>query len=147
LDIATTPLNPGKRHSPYGDAAIIFWSTIGLAIAYWLVVGIARVVSAWGRGASRPGPGFWPKVENAGFVLASAISGERLATSRALLRFGEVIVILSIVNQSNTRFEGTPSLRDIIFHTQWCASLAMVAVQWPEFVCELISSYMYDFGT
>lgn len=31
----------------------------------------------------------------------------------------------------------TPSMRDIIFHTQWCAGLAMVAVQWPGFTCAL----------
>jgi hypothetical protein len=45
------------------------------------------------------------------------LSGERLANSPALLRFC------------------TPSLRDIIFHSQWCAALAMVAVRWPQFVC------------
>ena len=28
----------------------------------------------------------------------------------------------------------TPSMRDV-FHTQRCATLAMVAVQWPEFIC------------
>lgn len=27
-------------------------------------------------------------------------------------------------------------MRDIFFHTQWCAALAMVAVQWPRFVCK-----------
>lgn len=27
-------------------------------------------------------------------------------------------------------------MRDIFFHTQWCAALGMVAVQWPDFVCE-----------
>ena len=26
-------------------------------------------------------------------------------------------------------------MRDIVFHTQWCAILSMVAVQWPNFVC------------
>jgi len=30
---------------------------------------------------------------------------------------------------------GSPSLRDIMVHTQWCAALAMIAVQWPPFVC------------
>ncbi|KAJ3529080.1 hypothetical protein NM688_g7903 [Phlebia brevispora] len=67
------------------------------------------------------GRGLWAKVESAGFILASAISGERLATSPALMRFC------------------TPSLRDIIFHTQWCAALAMVAVQWPQFVYPLVA--------
>jgi len=28
-------------------------------------------------------------------------------------------------------------MRDIVFHSQWCAALAMVAVQWPNFVCKL----------
>lgn len=88
LDAATTPLNPGHG-SVYGQANYIFWGSVGLAIAYWVVVGIARVIGAWGRGASRPGPGMWPKVESAGFILASAISGERLATSPALMRFGK----------------------------------------------------------
>ena len=31
--------------------------------------------------------------------------------------------------------QGTPSMRDIVFHTQWCAILCMVAVQWPDSVC------------
>ncbi len=31
---------------------------------------------------------------------------------------------------------GTPSLRDIVFHTQWCAALSMIAVQWPMFTCK-----------
>ena len=26
-------------------------------------------------------------------------------------------------------------MRDVIFHTQWCALLATVAVEWPQFVC------------
>jgi hypothetical protein len=26
-------------------------------------------------------------------------------------------------------------MRDVFFHTQWCTALAMVAVQWPEFIC------------
>ena len=34
-------------------------------------------------------------------------------------------------------------MRDVFFHTQWCATLAMVAVQWPEFICEYVFySYM-----
>lgn len=119
IDVATTPLHPGPVDSVYGNAGIIFWSTVALAIAYWLVVGLARIVSAWGRGLGRSSPGLWHRVESAGFIFASALSGERLATSPALLRFC------------------TPSLRDIIFHTQWCAALAMVAVEWPQFACKI----------
>ncbi|TBU33070.1 hypothetical protein BD311DRAFT_652998 [Dichomitus squalens] len=123
LDVNTTILDPssGGPDSVYGHANIIFWSTVGLAIGYWVVVGIARLVAAWGRGSSRGGNGFLARVEGAGFVLASALSGERFASSPALMRFC------------------TPSLRDIVFHTQWCAVLSMVAVQWPMFTYPLLS--------
>ncbi|KZP13441.1 hypothetical protein FIBSPDRAFT_960501 [Athelia psychrophila] len=121
INIDTTPLGPRSLDSAYGQAAYIFWGTVALAAGYWLVVGIARLVSAWGRGSSRPGPGFWSKVESGGFILASALSGERLATSPALMRFC------------------SPSMRDIIFHTQWCAALAMVAVQWPAFIYPILT--------
>ncbi|KAG1868176.1 hypothetical protein C8R48DRAFT_771875 [Suillus tomentosus] len=121
LSVTTTPLHPGPLDSPYGNAHIIFWATIALAATYWLIVGFARIVSAWSRGFSRPGPGIWHRFESTGFILASAISGERFSTSPALMRFC------------------SPSLRDIIFHTQWCAALAMVAVQWPPFIYPLLS--------
>ncbi|KAJ7755790.1 hypothetical protein B0H16DRAFT_1315397 [Mycena metata] len=121
LTVNTTPLSPSGRFSPYGIAQAIFWATVSLAILYWLVVGIARVVSAWGRGISRPGRSLWARAQSAGFIVASAISGERFATSPALMRFS------------------TPCLRDVLFHTQWCAALAMVAVQWPAFAYPLLA--------
>ncbi|KAK7470177.1 hypothetical protein VKT23_001615 [Stygiomarasmius scandens] len=120
IDVDTTPLDPSPDN-PYGKAISIFWATVALAIAYWVLVGIARIVSAWDRGITSKGKGVWARAQSAGFILASAISGERLATSPALLRFS------------------TPSMRDIIFHTQWCAVLSMVAVQWPSFVYPLLS--------
>ncbi|PPQ63149.1 hypothetical protein CVT24_005789 [Panaeolus cyanescens] len=120
IDLLTTPLDPGPQ-SPYGKAKIIFWSTIALTISYWLVVGAARIASAWGRGITRPGGGIWSRAQSAGYILASAISGERLTTSPALMRFG------------------TPSMRDIFFHTQWCTILAMVAVEWPQFIYPLLT--------
>ncbi|EIW76183.1 hypothetical protein CONPUDRAFT_110955 [Coniophora puteana RWD-64-598 SS2] len=121
MTVDTTPLAPGPLNSPYGQAHIVFWATVGLTIAYWLLVGIARLTSAWGRGISRPGSSLWQRTRSAGFVLLSAISGERLAQSPALMRFC------------------SPSMRDIIFHTQWAAALSMVAVQWPPFVYPLLS--------
>ncbi|KAJ6536674.1 hypothetical protein DFH09DRAFT_1401069 [Mycena vulgaris] len=119
LTVNTTPLDP-SIDSPYGVARAIFWATVALAILYWLVIGVARVVSAWGRGITRPGRSLWARAQSAGFILASAISGERFATSPALMRFS------------------TPCLRDVLFHTQWCAALAMVAVQWPSFAYPLL---------
>ena len=90
IDLDTTPLVPGPLSSPYGHGHLIFWLTVALAIAYWVVVGLARLVSAWGRGSTRNGPGLWARVESAGFILASALSGERLASSPALMRFCEL---------------------------------------------------------
>jgi hypothetical protein len=106
LNLDTTPLGPRRLGSAYGRASIIFWATVTLAIVYWLVIGITRIVSAWGRGSSRSGSGIWPKVEGAGFILASAISGERLATSPALLRFCECFqsLYMQCPNLFHTRF-------------------------------------------
>ncbi|THU88926.1 hypothetical protein K435DRAFT_729542, partial [Dendrothele bispora CBS 962.96] len=120
IDVDTTPLNPSPDN-PYGRAKVIFWATVALTIAYWVLVGFARIVSAWDRGITSKGKGVWARAQSAGFILASATSGERLATSPALLRFS------------------TPSMRDIIFHTQWCATLAMISVQWPTFIYPLLS--------
>ncbi|KAG6844527.1 hypothetical protein H0H87_006183 [Tephrocybe sp. NHM501043] len=119
IDVITTPLDP-QPNSPYGQAKIIFWSTVGLSIAYWVIVGLARIASAWGRGITRH-DGLWSRAQSAGFIIASAISGERFATSPALMRFC------------------TPSMRDIMFHTQWCAVLAMVAVEWPPFIYPILT--------
>ncbi|KAK1224510.1 hypothetical protein PQX77_012589 [Marasmius sp. AFHP31] len=120
LDIETTPLKP-DGDEPYGKATAIFWASVALAIAYWLEVGIARIISAWNRGITRPDKGLWERAQSAGYILASAISGERFAVTPALLRFC------------------TPSMRDVIFHTQWCAVLSMVAVQWPTFIYPLLT--------
>jgi hypothetical protein len=119
IDVFTTNLSPGTWHSVYGHAVAIFWGTVALAIAYWSIVLVARIVSAWGRGVARTGAGLLGEVERVGFVFASALSGERFAVSPALMRFC------------------TPSMRDILFHTQWVAALSMVAVQWPRFVYPL----------
>jgi hypothetical protein len=87
VDVVTTPLAP-KPDSPYGDASIILWGTVGLTVAYWATVGLARIVSAWGRGISRHA-GIWSRAQSAGYIVASAISGERLSSSPALLRYCE----------------------------------------------------------
>lgn len=89
IDVSTTPLEASGKEGPYGDARIILWASVALAAAYWIVVGIARVVSAWGRGVNRSARGVWGRLQSGGFILASAISGERLAASPALMRFCE----------------------------------------------------------
>ena len=88
VNIATTPLHPGALGSVYGHAKLIFYLTVVLCAAYWLLVAIARLSSAWTRRSGWSRSGFWARVENVGFVVASAISGEGLSKSPALMRFG-----------------------------------------------------------
>ncbi len=131
VDVDTTPVRDQNQTSHLGYPQILFWVSVSLVILYWVVIGLARVSAAWSRGAAKPD---WSGVRWAGTVLASAISGERLSTHSALLRFA------------------TPSWRDVFFHTQWqvsvhlspwicsnivrrCASLIMIAVQWPIYTC------------
>ena len=100
VEVQVTPLVPGSIEGPvddnlYGHAVIIFWFSIALAISYWLTAGLARVVAAWGRGLNSSGRGLWSRVESAGYILASAISGERLASTPALMRFGEFALFFS----------------------------------------------------
>lgn len=151
LNIATTPLEPGTQGSVYGNARLIFIGTVTLCAVYWLLVAIARLSSAWARRSGWSRSGFWNSVENVGFVVASAISGEGLSKSPALMRFGTSFIVwcsvmagarsdlstLCLLVRSPPAFPtaATPSMRDVFFHTQWCAALAMVAVQWPEFIC------------
>jgi len=87
LDAYTTRLQPTDTGGLYGDWNILFWATIGLTAGYWVVTGIARISAAWNRGHGRSGNAVWFSIERLGFVLASAISGEKFASSPALLRF------------------------------------------------------------
>lgn len=137
INVDTTPLRPDGG-SVYGHAAAVFWATAALAIAYWLVVGAARLSAAWKRGRQRVHSNPWSRVQGLGFVLASAISGERFAYSPALIRFGAYVRTYAVVRAH--RFAGTPSMRDVVFHTQWCALLGMLSVQWPRFACTSVCS-------
>lgn len=100
IDIATTPLDPGAVGSVYGRAKIIFWTSIALSAVYWFLVATARLSSAWSRRSGWSGRGFWSRVENFGFVVASAVSGEGLSKSPALIRFGTLALGISLVNAS-----------------------------------------------
>ncbi|KAG8755453.1 hypothetical protein FRC14_004035 [Serendipita sp. 396] len=119
LEVAVTPVT--SDHHPYGGWTGIFWGTIALVLSYWIVIGIGRISAAWDRGLGRSGNPWWLKVERTGFVLASALSGEKFSVSPALLRFA------------------TPSTRDVILTTQWCATLGMIAVQWPDFAYPILA--------
>ena len=92
VNIATTPLHPGALGSVYGHAKLIFYGTVSLCVAYWLLVAIARLSAAWARRSGWSRSGFKDRVDNVGFVAASAISGEGLSKSPALMRFGTFFV-------------------------------------------------------
>jgi hypothetical protein len=86
LEVTATPLfTDGELYGPWTG---IFWATIGLTLAYWTVTGIGRISAAWDRGLGRSGNILWMKVERTGFILASALSGEKFSVYPALLRFG-----------------------------------------------------------
>ena len=121
VDVSSTPVrSSNSKIKDPGYPQILFWVSVGLAIGYWVVIGIARISNAWSRGVGT-GPG-WSSVRWAGTIFASAVSAERLSTHSALLRFA------------------TPSYREVLFHTQWCAALAMIAVQWPTFAYPLLTN-------
>ncbi|TKY86732.1 hypothetical protein EX895_004372 [Sporisorium graminicola] len=111
--------------SPYDDAKwywkLIFWFPVALTIGYFVVIVLARVFCAFVSRArafkNKAREGSQPNVikDTIAPTLVSAISGQKLALSAALLRFA------------------TPGCWDIILHTQFVAAISMVAVQWPEF--------------
>ncbi|KAJ9111736.1 hypothetical protein QFC19_001097 [Naganishia cerealis] len=133
----------------YPDAwywSIFLWIPAGLAIGYWIAAWAARFAAGWvvgsaGEGSSsadegetRNAPAGIGSVAGAGgdsdasrlsrkwgTMLVSGVSGERLGYSGALLRFI------------------TPGFRDVIWHLQFCAVLAMVAVDWPEFAYPILA--------
>ena len=139
IDVAATPLNledDGLSSSTnfYGHTIIIFWVSVALVIAYWILTGLARISAAWGRAGLKAGDTSWYKFRGLGFILASAISGESLASVPALMRFCESVLKFTLWNEFDFS-TGTPSMRDVFYHTQWCAIISMIAVQWPVFVC------------
>ena len=67
VNIATTPLHPGALGSVYGHAKLIFYGTVSLCVAYWLLVAIARLSAAWARRSGWSRSGFKDRVDNVGF--------------------------------------------------------------------------------
>lgn len=88
LEIAATPMYRDDEmiRGPWSG---IFWGTIALTVAYWIITSVGRISAAWDRGLGRSGNMWWMKIERTGFILASALSGEKFSVSPALLRFGK----------------------------------------------------------
>ncbi|OCF74818.1 membrane protein [Kwoniella mangroviensis CBS 8886] len=111
---------------------LFLWLPVATAIGFWIVSWGARFVTGWivGSGvaeydqkessalkiAGMGGPNKKEvRLRKWGTMVISGLSGERLSVSGGLLRFC------------------TPSLKDIMFHLQFCTMLGMIAVNWPEF--------------
>lgn len=109
VDVPVTPVEPHGIGGGYGYAHVLFWTSVGLTIGYWILNGCARLAAAsrrvgWGN------RGGWHGIQWAGTVLTSAISGERLSTSPSLLRFGAYFCI-----QYQARLCLTPGLSHSLY--------------------------------
>ncbi|OCF36726.1 membrane protein [Kwoniella heveanensis CBS 569] len=127
IDIQVTPY---KRTGWY--YRLFLWLPVAVTIGIWAVSWAARFYTGWivGSGVAEyeskessalkiAGVGAVNKREirlrKWGTMIISGLSGERLSVSGGLLRFV------------------TPSLKDLVFHIQFCAMLGMIAVNWPQF--------------
>lgn len=113
------PFSPYDEDAWYWD--LMFWLPVALFIAYFTTVSLARAITAATtrsrafRNRAREGraPSFLRDHLNP--IIISAISGQGMVLSPALLRFA------------------TPGCWDILFQLQFVAILAMCAVNWPDF--------------
>ncbi|CAO1612884.1 unnamed protein product [Sympodiomycopsis kandeliae] len=113
------PFSPYQKERWYWD--LMFYLPIGLFLAYFVSVSLARAITAATtrskafRNRAREGsaPSFLRDHLNP--IIISAISGQGMVLSPALLRFC------------------TPGCWDILFHLQFVTILAMCAVNWPDF--------------
>ncbi|WVQ99284.1 hypothetical protein IAU59_006416 [Kwoniella sp. CBS 9459] len=127
IDILVTPYT---RKGWY--YRLFLWLPVAVTIGIWAVSWAARFYTGWivGSGVAEydskesgalkvAGVGNGNKREirlrKWGTMIISGLSGERLSVSGGLLRFV------------------TPSLKDLLFHIQFCAMLGMIAVNWPQF--------------
>lgn len=136
-ELLMTPYDPGSRLY-----ALVVWLPVALAIGYWAATWAARFAAGWivgrmsmGSTARQVDEGLaaaddedvdgWGRRGGAGrrwgTMLISGLSGERVGVSGGLLRFI------------------TPGFRDVLWHLQFCAALAMVAVAWPPFAYPILA--------
>ena len=126
-DIQSTPFYPS--HWSY---LVFLWVSAGVAILYALTTWVGRI---WGAHttsisnreaelASSLTAKLSPKGlrESLGPVFWDAAAGATLQASASLRRFA------------------TPGVTDVVWAAQWVAILGMVAVDWPQFACELSCS-------
>lgn len=94
---------------------LIFWIPVSTCITFLVVQSIARIGAAYRKAKATKFVRTWAGRQRLETSLVGGISGQMFSTTPGLLRFV------------------TPSVGNIILHTQWCAALGMVAVNWPSF--------------
>ncbi|TIA85657.1 hypothetical protein E3P99_03924 [Wallemia hederae] len=94
---------------------LIFWIPVSTCIAFLVVQSVARIGTAYRKAKATKFVRVWASRQRLETSLVGGISGQMFSTTPGLLRFV------------------TPSVGNIILHTQWCAALGMVAVNWPSF--------------
>ncbi|KAJ9102590.1 hypothetical protein QFC21_002991 [Naganishia friedmannii] len=136
-------LSPYYPEAWYWD--IFLWIPAGLAIGYWIASWAARFAAGWvvrsaGDGSSSMDHG---ETRNAAGIGSVADAGGDSGASRISRKWGTMLV--SGVSGERLGFSGallrfiTPGFRDVIWHLQFCAVLAMVAVDWPEFAYPILA--------
>lgn len=135
LECLSLDLFPYYPSAWYYDA--ILWFPAAIAIGYWVASWAARFAAGYvvgagtgssldvdarvGLSSSASSSAQTANRRKWGTMIVSGISGERLGVSGGLVRFI------------------TPGFRDVIWHLQFVAVLAMTAVKWPLFVYPIVA--------
>ncbi|TIC67081.1 hypothetical protein E3Q01_01475 [Wallemia mellicola] len=105
---------------------LIFWIPISIAIAFFVVQSIARISTAYRKAKSTKFVRTWAGRQRLETSVIGGISGQMFSTTPGLLRFV------------------SPSVGNIILHTQWCAVLGMIAVNWPSFAYPFFNQFVWS---
>lgn len=135
LELACIDINTTPYYKEYFAYKLVLWLTAGLVLAWLLTMLIARTWAAHTSSvldreaelASSLTARLSPRSlrEEMGPVFWDLAGGATLQASAALRRFA------------------TPCTRDVLWSIQFAAMLGMVAVEWPNFVCELPNLQSY----
>ena len=121
IDVPYTPYYPnGWFYS------LIFWIPVSIAIAYLILISVARFGSAYRKSKLTKMIRVWAGRQRLETAVIGGISGQMFSTTPGLLRFV------------------TPSVGNIILHTQWCATLGMIAVNWPSFAYPFFNQVVWS---
>ncbi|KAJ9121771.1 hypothetical protein QFC22_002393 [Naganishia vaughanmartiniae] len=126
LSCINIDLSPYYPDAWYWD--IFLWIPAGLAIGYWIASWAARFAAGWVVGRAGDGSSSMDHGEtrNAAGIGSVADAGGDSSASRISRKWGTMLYVEASHSRSNP-------IPDVIWHLQFCAVLAMIAVDWPEF--------------